>query len=222
MPTRYQDFAQFQVNFDPRTMQTVQPVRRTDPAVFSGRMPTQFRVTQTVAQWTPQLNRLLTIPLEPTPAVASFDWDEVPDFKTETGLQRLRERINRSFQLSAAERMASGFTDMIAAGVLHGAESQLLLGSAGTFSQPLGQPVMVNTPNGQQFVQQSEAFASLLSVSSQPGFLGIVSEYAPAGGDRFEDLLMLDPTDSRQWLLIIMQPRGNDIHLYRRLYVLED
>ena len=43
----------------------------------------------------------------------------------------------------------------------------------------------------------------LLSVGDQPGFLGVVSGYAPTGGDRFEDLLMLDFTDPRQWLLIM-------------------
>jgi hypothetical protein len=222
-PTRYQDFAQFQaVDFDPRTLQPIVRKQQVDPAVFYGRMPTQCRVVQEVSQWTPQLNRLLTIPIKPPTDAPNFDWDEVPDFKSPEGLQRLRERISQSFTLSGSQQLQSGFADMVSAGVMHLGDSNLLLGDPSLFQRSTMHRVDVMTPYGMQQTHESSAFLWMLSVSNQPGFLGVVSEYAPAGGDRFEDLLMLDPTDPRQWLLVVMQPQGNDFHIYRRLYVLED
>ena len=87
-PMRYQDFVQFQQqHHDPRTNQVNLSSHRVEPAVFWGRMPTQCRVTQSVAEWTPQLNRLLTIPIEPLQPPADFDWNEVPDFETSAGQQ---------------------------------------------------------------------------------------------------------------------------------------
>ena len=41
---------------------------------------------------------------------------------------------------------------------------------------------------------------------------------APHGGDNFEDLALLDPTDPGQWLLVIAVADGDSLLLYRHLY----
>lgn len=222
-PLQYQEFAQFQVfAYDPRTGQPLGPqVQRSGSAVYYGRMPMQCRVVQGVSQWSPQLNRQLTIPLQLPKDLPDFNWDEVPDFRTEAGLHRLRARINESFGLSVAEQLQHG-GDLVSAGVMHGTDSTLLLGEPSNFQKNTLHNVQVVTPYGVQSTHQSSSFLWLLSVGTQPGFLAVASEYAPTGGDRFEDMLMLDPTDPRQWLLVIMQPHGNDYYIYRRLYVLEN
>ena len=53
----------------------------------------------------------------------------------------------------------------------------------------------------------------------QTGLFALVSQIAPTGGGNFEDLALLDPADDRQWLLLVAVRRGNDWHLYRKLYV---
>lgn len=222
MPTRFQEFAQLQSGYmDYRTMQVLQE-QRSEPAAFQGRMPTQCTVLQRVSQWTPQFNRMLAIPLQQPADLPEFDWDTVPEFRSPAGLQQLRERISRSFSVSVADRLRRGLTEPVSAGLFHAGESIPLLGDSTLFLSQSDQMVLTNTPYGQQWVKQPDSYLRLLSAANQPGFLGVVSGYAPTGGDRFEDLLMLDPTDPRQWLLVVVLPQGDDLLIYRRLYVLND
>lgn len=224
MPLRYQDFAQFGSGYmfaNPAAFEARQGMR-TQPAYFSGRMPSQCAMLQGVPQWTPQLNRVLNIPIEPPQDLPPFDWDEVPDFKSPAGLDQLRARIEAAFDVSLPDRLRLGPSTGVSAGVLHARTSTTLVGEAQLFQFQSHEQMLVNTPYGRQWRTQSDSYLRLLSVGVQSGFLGVCSGYAPTGGDRFEDLCVLDPTDDRQWLLIIVQPQGVDYQIYRRLYVLED
>ena len=222
MPARYQDFAQLgSMTFDSSTGQYT-TIGKTEPAMYAGRMPTQSKLVQTVPQWTPQLNRILTIPLQQPDNMPDFDWTEVPDFETEAGRQRLNDRIRQSFGVELSDQIRNGFSETVTAGVFHLDESRPLLGDSDLIRLPRGERRLVSTRYGQQWMHQTESYLQQISVATQPGFLGVVSQYAPTGGDRTEDLTLLDPTDPRQWLLVIVQPSGADFHIYRRLYVLED
>jgi len=224
MPLRYQDFAQFnsyQMYYDPVSWQAAQG-KRTQPAVFQGRMPSQCAMTQGVPQWTPQLNRMLTIPIEQPQDLPQFDWGEIPNFKSPDGLAKLRTRIEAAFGVSVQDRLRHGLATSVSAGVFHENSATTLLGDAASFEKRDSQPMLVSTPYGQEWRTKTDSYLQLLSVGTQPGFLGVVSEYAPTGGDRFEDLCLLDPSNPHQWLLVIVQPSGNDFLIYRRLYVLEN
>jgi len=220
MPLLYQDFAQFTNYYDPYATQNM-PVRRAGPALYAGRMPTQATIEQLIPQWTPQLNRVLTIPLQQPPDLPAFDWDEVPDFRTDEGRQQLRNRVAAAFDVSLVDQMRNGMTGIVTAGVFHLGESHPLLGDAALVQNSENQQVLVNTRYGQQWINQPNSYLRLLSTSNQPGFLGVVSESAPMGGDRFEDMLLLDASNPKQWLLVIMVPKGNELLIYRRLYVVE-
>jgi hypothetical protein len=50
------------------------------------------------------------------------------------------------------------------------------------------------------------------------GVFRAFSRVAPHGGDNFEDLALLDPTDPGQWLLVITVADGDNLVLYRHLY----
>ena len=50
------------------------------------------------------------------------------------------------------------------------------------------------------------------------GLFGVVSQIAPHGGDNFEDLAVLDPSNASEWLLVVVEPVSEDIRVYRRLY----
>ena len=110
----------------------------------------------------------------------------------------------------------------VSAAVYHGESVTQLLGDNSYFQMHETERQLINTPYGQQWSTRSDSYVRLLSVGTQPGFMGVVSGYAPTGGDRFEDLCLLDPTNPKQWLLVIVQPVGLDVHIYRRLYVLEN
>ncbi|MBL8850377.1 MAG: hypothetical protein JNG89_11920 [Planctomycetaceae bacterium] len=220
MPLLYQDFAQFTNYYDPYGMQNM-PVRRAGAALYAGRMPTQSNIEQLIPQWTPQLNRMLTIPLEQPSDLPPFDWDEIPDFKSDEGRQQLRSRIQSAFDVPIVEQLRSGISGNVTAGVFHLGESHPLIGDATLVQNSENQQVLVNTRYGQQWINQPDSYLRLLSTSNQPGFLGVVSESAPTGGDRFEDLMLLDNSNPKQWLLVVMVPQGNELLIYRRLYVVE-
>jgi hypothetical protein len=224
MPMRYQDFAQFNSDYmfnNPGAFQAMQG-QRVQPAYFNGRMPSQCAMTQAVPQWTPQLNRSMTIPIEQPKDLPEFDWDQVPDFKTPEGQAELKRRIEAAFGLSVQDKLRFGLTDGVSAGVYHGDAVTVLLGAGSYFQMHNTEPQLINTPYGQQWNTRTDSYLRLLSVGTQPGFMGVVSGYAPTGGDRFEDLCLLDPTNPKQSLLVIVQPVGLDFHIYRRLYVLEN
>src|SRR5690606_24729653 len=110
MPTRYQDFASFQnMYYDPYSNQYT-TVSRAEPAVYQGRMPSQCTLSQSVPQWTPQLNRSLTIPLDQPDDAPDFDWSQTPQFDSEKGRAALRERIRQSFGVELTDQLRSGFS----------------------------------------------------------------------------------------------------------------
>jgi hypothetical protein len=132
----------------------------------------------------------------------------------------MKWRMNTS--LSVQDKLRFGLTDGVSAGVYHGDAVTVLLGAGSYFQMHNTEPQLINTPYGQQWNTRTDSYLRLLSVGTQPGFMGVVSGYAPTGGDRFEDLCLLDPTNPKQSLLVIVQPVGLDFHIYRRLYVLEN
>jgi hypothetical protein len=50
------------------------------------------------------------------------------------------------------------------------------------------------------------------------GFFSVVSRISPTGSGNFEDLSLLDQTDSQQWLLMAVTRVGADYVVYRRMY----
>jgi hypothetical protein len=46
----------------------------------------------------------------------------------------------------------------------------------------------------------------------------VVSQISPSGGPTFEDLAVLDPSDSGQWLVLAVERRDGNYIVYRRLY----
>jgi hypothetical protein len=61
-----------------------------------------------------------------------------------------------------------------------------------------------------------------LCVRQQEGFFSVVSQISPTGGHTFEDITVLDPTDERQWLMVVIVPEGEDVYVYRKLYRSKD
>jgi hypothetical protein len=54
------------------------------------------------------------------------------------------------------------------------------------------------------------------------GLFAVISQISPTGGKDFEDMALLDPTDPDQWLLVVAVDRGDQLHIYRKLYTRGD
>jgi hypothetical protein len=207
MPLRFQDFGQGMMwMYGPYGYPQWNETRAT-PALLDGRMPSAFRAVQLVPQWTPQLNRILTIPLQETQtATANFDWDQVPDFGTPGADGALAERIRTAFGHD------------VTVWLYHGYEVKTLMGDSDLLSRGSNWEQVYLAG---QFTQRQADFVKDVCAPLQPGFFAVVSELAPTGGDRFDDMALLDPTDERQWALAIAVPETDALVIYRRRYIRE-
>jgi len=69
-----------------------------------------------------------------------------------------------------------------------------------------------------QNLESEPNFISDVSMLQDGGLFGVVSSIAPHGGRQLEDLSLVDPSDSRQWLLIVSTSEGGNWYVYRKLY----
>jgi len=130
-------------------------------------------------------------------------------------------------QLVGALQQAFGPAAVVT--VLAGGSMHNLTGDGKLFStiaapyglDPYGNP----TPQAQYYQQmainasaQSASFLHDVSLNSLEGLFAIVSQMSPTGGKDFEDMALVDPSNSTQWLLIVAVDRGDDLDIYRKLY----
>jgi hypothetical protein len=186
-----------------------------------GRIPTEFAVTQQMAKWTPQLNRIFSLPgpvdeekidwkavVSDTPGVDMFGSHQVP------------------VELIARVRTKFGGEAMVACLGSHGRWAYDGSGNWGGRFAPVtqGYPGQI-TPNywdaqlPQEVQQKPELFRWLYqhSVALPRGLFGLVYKTAPMGGPHLTDMAILDAGDDKQMLLIVVVPDGQDVVAYRKL-----
>jgi hypothetical protein len=59
-------------------------------------------------------------------------------------------------------------------------------------------------------------------VNGLGGLFAVVSQMSPTGGKDFEDMALVDPSSPDQWLLVVAVENGNEVDVYRKLYVKGD
>lgn len=190
---------------------------------YAGRFPQNFSTTQAMRQWSPQLNRTTTLAPEDL-SVPALPWDDASLVTDDRG----RRRIGRLLREAKAD------DELVDAIVLHLDQRFPLLES---------EEFMFTTPNlraagnwgtvdpwtqRQNYAvptsREGLVAAGILEASSrrQGGdFFSIVSQVSPQGSSPLEDLPLLDPTDPRQWMLIVVVQKGDQIKVYRRLHIVE-
>ena len=204
VPLRFQDFGDenywmYATGFNYQIEQV-----RPGPAIVTGRLPIRASAMQAVPQWTPQLNRIMTIPrsLGDEPAF-EMPWSQPPDLTLPAVRGALTTLLRERFGHNASAFLFHEYT------------VTTLLGDGRLFQGDLNSHPYAYT--GNQSVAQPANFLHGLCQRNQPGFFGVVSQYAPTGGDRFEDMALLDPTDPREWLLVIVVPTPDETMIYRLL-----
>jgi hypothetical protein len=217
------------------------------PTSYVGRVPSQFTATQNQPQWTPRLNRQLSI--QPNDSDVVVDWDRVrsllpdpasvptPPVTTPPWIDP-NLRFDQATTMPPAEVKGTGdvrsledyllpcFGNRAAVSVLHGPDKLWAAGNASpmfTDQANQGRHVQVTrTVNGRtQTVWEPDIsttnFLRDISVVEQPGFFSTVSQISPSGGHTFDDLTLLDPSDERLWLVVVTIPRGQDFVMYRKV-----
>ena len=172
------------------------PPGDTEPLRYEGRLPSRYIVCQRISRWTPYLNKAFS--LDPPERVPAFDWN-APALRDVSiaGRQELQRALSHMLRRPSA------------AYLFHGQRMNKLVGW-GAF------PVL--TQDDRSPATGPHSLLQVACVRPQVGLFSIVSQVSPTGAPDFEDLAILDPTDERQWLLVIIEQDGDDIYVYRRLY----
>jgi len=195
-PLNHLDFSSSYYYYDPRRQSEDSLV---GAATYTGRLPYLYAASQDIPQWTPQLNRVLSI--APEAEAPQFDWRQ---FDGTVG-----EIWNRTKELT--EQLQLTFGQDVTAWVFQGRRSQRIVGHSDLFDENQS----VYTSYGRQV---GATFINETSVRSAQGMYALVSRMSPTGSPNFEDLPLLDPTDARQWLLVIAVPSDSNLLIYRKLY----
>ena len=165
---------------------------QSDP-IYNGWIPGQCTVSQTVPQWTPQLNRLMQIAPSATDYPPGFDWDSitVSDLQNAPARKALEERMRATFGPQSAMYVKSSAGDIGP----QAAPTYMQFGGAYRAT-----PSMLLEPNTRQALYK------------------VVSQVSPAGGANPIDLPLMDESDPNLWLLSVTVPRDGEIWIYRRMY----
>lgn len=192
------------------------------PPRMSGRIPTEYSVTQELAKWTPQLNRVFWIP--GTSQEQKINWQALADGVTESMLQN--HNLTAEFDALVKQEFGPKALAACLAGPSRWAIDQQQTAwrakNAGQFVHT-ADPAFGN-PYQQQVVpsemqSQPELFRWLYqnSVAASFGLFTVTSQVGPTGGSDLNDLPIMDDTDPDQRLLIVVVPREDDFVVYRKL-----
>jgi hypothetical protein len=199
----------------------VAPEQLVGVAGYSGRIPGNYTVTQNIPQWTPQINRRFAIAPSTDSSDATvprFDWDSLRPSVAGNMADAVRQQ---SWQAKVRRQVSRHFGNQAAVWVMSGSNVQQIAGSHGLF-------VRRHTPTqydafypdyGQAGQYQQGDFLTQTCIRAPYGLYSLVSRIAPTGGDTFEDLPILDPSDERQCLLVVAVEDEGHLRIYRRLYV---
>ncbi len=197
-----------------------QAMQEEELPLLIGRIPQQVTVVQDIPQWTPRLSRRFWIaPSKKVATPPKFDFATV----TVDDLESPQSRAQLAMKLQ------STFGQQCSIFCLNSQRVHTLVSNSALFSNPLAHTNANNSsprvnyigPNSQRLnVRRAsgDEFIRMISAPTGISAFNYVSQVSPTGGWSFDDLAMLDINNPNEWLLIIAQPRGDDIVIYRKLY----
>ena len=189
----------------------------------SGRIPAQYTATQELAKWTPQVNRVFSIP---GPAESpDVNWAEF-DLSSQE-LQIIRSHVVPP-QLEAKVKARFGDRAMLACfSGKDGAAYDRSTGWRSTRSRVASWSALRH----QSLINETSTVAHRMSLesdllfwlyqasvaTSEFGEFALMSRTTPKGGAACDDLTLLDTSNPGDWLLVIIVPEKNDYVVYRKL-----
>lgn len=184
---------------------------RIEPSLIEGNFPAAFSVRQTLAKWTPHLTRITRFGQAADGLDA--DWDSI-----DAAMLWMANPVEIKQKLLGDRPF----------------EGSILLFHHGSGDSP--QPLDVEWKPPHVLYGRSDPFSTrglrrgsrwhhgepvnfLTNICVRPREqFDLVSQLSPTGGSHLDDLAVLDPSDPKQWLLVVVEEKGEDIWVYRRLY----
>lgn len=169
----------------------------TDPVNVAGRVPGRYSVSQHVNQWTPQLNRKLSI--GPTAQAKPVDWDalQIPPFPNVGFLKKYGETSNLS---PLTSRLIEQFGP-----------------TAQAMALPAEGVVWKTMPN-----TQWQPILQRLTLAERPDVAKLLSQTSPHGGRTLDDVTLGACCAANRWWLFVIVPQGDEVLVYRRSYAYSD
>ena len=198
-----------------------------NPPRIEGRIPTQFEVTQDLAKWTPQLNRMFWIP--GSADEQSVDWKAMTEGLITT---EMLDSHTMSGELTDRVRKQFGKQALVACLGPNGRWAHDRNPVWSSHQNQVENPYMnqqrilysqvqdyTNVQLPAEIQQQGDLFRWLYqhSVALPRGLFALASHIGPKGGPELDDLPIYDPSDTEHALLIVVVPVGDDFVVYRKL-----
>ena len=160
--------------------------------VIAGRYPSRYTAAQRIGKWSPRLDRFTQIaPTEGDPPT-HIQWGRITTELIKAN--RLHEILPEDFRGTLA--------------LYHRNRNPRLL--KGSMS-----PQNMGYDTGQGDVS---GLVNDLCVRPREGMFAIVSQISPTGSDNLEDLSVFDQDDPSQWLIVVLEGKGDDLMMYRYLH----
>lgn len=205
------------------------------PPQVQGRIPARFSVAQDLGKWTPKLNRLFAIP--GTATRPPVNWDNFQLHSKD--LHNLEGHQVPTGILNAAHKQ---FGPQVMVACFHGRSDWAYDRAPAWRSgrRPQSDQAVINSYQDPTLYQQLQSLYGIRfneapgeadlfrwiyesSVTMpEPGIFSLTKQTTPKGGAVCDDLLLLDTSDPKAWLLVIVVPEKNDYVVYRKLMRVAD
>jgi len=185
---------------------------------YGGRLPSRYRVDQSLPQWTPQLNRILKC--GSAADAPAFDWNGPAQIELFDAAGQVRGDGHEKLK----GQIVAAFGPQVRAFVIVGGRLHLVAGEGMILhpDDPQARAVSEYNPNqyfpGQYRAANASFLQDICSVAPAGGLFGVVSQISPHGGRDFDDLTLLDISAPGQWALLVVVENGSDLFVYRKLY----
>ena len=176
------------------------------PLQLQGRFPGRYSSDRRIEQWAPEMQRTFSFRSSNDVSV-KIDWDDAELVTTAGGRHRLKESL-----------IDQSGIECLRATVYHLQENFSVVGTrlVSNWEQELRvYGTRQSQPEPRMTQQQLVDHAA---VSSHYGFMKYVAQVSPGGGADLEDVSLLDPANSDQWLLCVLLKTDEGYQLIRRLY----
>jgi hypothetical protein len=199
-----------------------------DLPIYEGAMPAAFNIHQQLRQWSPRIARETTFSDGRSSVPdTGIHWAALPtaSLNSVEGRRALYARVlakepdAQVLLLNGAWAYDPAHNEDAPASV---AATGMILADipvpgAGGARNFVGSPASVLLSPTAQATSPAVSLAIRASVRPPAGLFAICSQVAPTGGQVLEDLSLLDASDPRQWLVIVVVRRENSWVVYRQL-----
>lgn len=182
---------------------------------LGGKPPAGYTVRRQTRQWSPLLSRTTALgdrSAEMELTVPGFPWTKLDPISSPGAAVAEIRRIEPAAQVLLFH--GRKFVDLGSTNDPEEAVRGLLSQQPTHMNRSLAGSTLPGAP-------QVDPFEQLLLTScigDDWGMFAVLSQMAPAGGAGLEDLVLLDPTDPRDWLLVVLVTRDTERMVIRKSY----